>query len=76
MCGKKFYAFALAIILIEIYWPEKLHMTYVFTFILSSFLPLAISTSVPNNFSQRFFLTTSTDINVPSRAMIQTDHLP
>ena len=27
-------------------------------------------------FSQRFFLTTSTDINVPSRAMIQTDHLP
>ena len=52
----KICIFAVLFILYEIYWPEKLHMTYVFSFILPSFLPLAISTSVPNNFFSKILL--------------------
>ena len=53
---EKICIFAVLFILYEIYWPEKLHMTYVFSFILPSFLPLAISTSVPNNFFSKILL--------------------
>ena len=48
---EKICIFAVLFILYEIYWPEKLHMTYAFYLVSPHSFFWAVSVSVPNCFS-------------------------